>query len=296
MKKLFIVVLNHNQPADTINCLGSCEGIRINGVGVEVVAVDNGSTDSSVKRIRKEFPDITLLENYRNLGFADGVNKGIKYALDNKADYVFLLNNDAVLAKGCLKRLVERMRRGRNIGIIGPKIYYMQSKLKRIWYAGGKVDKWRFSAGHIGHKEIDEGKFNEEKEIDYVSGAAILVKKEVFEKIGFFNPDYFLYYEDADFCLRARSEGFRVLYHPAAVVYHKASVFHKNPLFHYYMTRNHFLFLEKHASVVVKIREYLRLFLTLVEILAEEPEIRRARLFAIEDYFKRRFGKSERFI
>jgi len=296
MKKLFILILNHNQAADTISCVESVEKEKITGVKIEVVVIDNGSTDNSVLRIRNRFPKLTFFENYRNVGFAEGVNRGIEYALENKGDYVFLLNNDAVLTGGALRKLVERMRAGRKIGIIGPKIYYMQSKIKRIWFAGGEVDKKRFTAGHVGVQEEDEGQYDKESDTDYITGAAMLIKREVFEKIGLFNSNFFLYYEDADFCLRARADEFRVIYFPKALVYHEVSVFHQEPLFHYYMTRNHLLFLEKHAPIYNKIRELVRMPLTLFEIFNETPAIRKFRFYGVVDFFRRRFGKCERII
>lgn len=299
MKELFVIILNHNQAADTIVSIESVEKQRVDGVRVKTLIIDNGSTDSSLRKIKglkKGFSNLTVLENYRNLGFAEGVNRGIEYALKKEADYIFLLNNDALLGSRALAKLVDRARKRKKAGIIGPKIYYYQSKIKRIWFAGGKIDRRRFTAGHIGYQEEDIGRYDKETETDYVTGAAMLIKRSVFEKIGLFDPSYFLYYEDVDFCLRANAEGFRLIYYPKAVVYHKISVFHKDPFYCYYMTRNHFLFLEKHAPLFIKIREILRLPITLLEIAAEKPEIKKFRIYGLMDYFKRQFGKCERLV
>ncbi|HEX6792191.1 MAG TPA: glycosyltransferase family 2 protein, partial [Candidatus Krumholzibacteria bacterium] len=114
------------------------------------------------------------------------------------------------------------MRDAPDIGIVAPKIYYAEPR-DRIWFAGGEISLWRGTARHIGIRETDRGQYDRERDIDYASGCAMLVRREVFEKAGELDPGYRAYFEDADFCLRARAAGFRIRYAPAAKVWHRIS-------------------------------------------------------------------------
>lgn len=226
MKKVFIIVLNFNGKKDTLECLQSLKKS-------EVIVVDNGSTDGSVRAIRDKFPEIKILENKKNLGFAKGNNVGIRYALNQGADYIILLNNDTIVEINTLVRLIEVASSNNRIGILGPKIYFAkgfefhQGRYKKnelgkvIWYAGGLID-WRNVLGvHRGVDEVDEGQYDKQEEVEFVSGCCMFIKREVFKKIGLLDERFFLYFEDLDFCLRAKKVGFRIVYVPEAVIWHK---------------------------------------------------------------------------
>ncbi len=251
--KVFIIILNWNGKEDTIECIESVKLLRY--PNFEIVIVDNGSTDSSEDVIKNKYPYIKLIQTGDNLGYAEGNNIGIRYAMEKDADYVFLLNNDTIVEKDALDNLVDYAEKKSMIGIVGPKIllYHDQNV---IWFAGGIID---FFSGlsHKGGGKKDDGTFDEIQETDYITGCALLIKSDVINKIGLMDRNYFLLFEEADWCLRARNSGFKLFYVPTARVYHKCSVsFGKidkqystsAPLWIYYYVRNNFLFIKKNYS------------------------------------------------
>lgn len=227
-----------------------------------------------------------VIENKSNLGYAGGHNVGIRYALGRGAEYVLILNPDIDLHKNCVEEMLKTFKNNHNIGIVGPKILDQDGK---IWALGGKLDKKRYTAGLIGYGQKDSNN-NRIIEPDFVSGTAMLVKKEVFEKIGLFREDYFLYYEDVDFCLRAKKAGFRLAINPKAKITHYASstVGKNSPFMQYYMARNHLMLVERFGPLSVQIRELLRLPKTLYD-----ARLKKYELLGIRDYFLRRFGKND---
>ena len=257
MEKVFIIVLNYNGGQAIKECLESVMLLDKRGIDLNVVVVDNGSTDKSVERV-KEFTSsrVKLIENKKNLGFAGGNNVGLRWALKNGADWVMLLNNDTELAKKCLVRLIELGRKKRKAFILGPKIYFAsgyefhcerytkEERGKVIWYAGGRIDWGNMIASHQGVDEIDRGQHDQIRETEFISGCAMMIKRKVLENIGLLDEKYFLYYEDADFCQRAKQAGFKMIFVPAAKVWHKNLGTGRtgSELQDYYLTRNRLLF------------------------------------------------------
>ncbi len=211
--KVAIIILNYNGKKDTIECLESLQKIYQKAAKASVIVVDNGSSDESVEEIRRSFPEVDLIANKKNLGFSEGNNIGIKQALKKGSDYILLLNNDTVIAPSLIEELLKASQKTKS-EIVSPKIYfapgyefhktrYKNKDLgKVIWYAGGKIDWKNVLTSHRGVDSVDIGQFDEEKETDFATGCAMLVKREVFNKIGFFDPVYFAYFEDADFSQR----------------------------------------------------------------------------------------------
>ena len=205
----------------TLECLESLAAIRYENAAV--ILVDNASTDGTADAVRKAYGGrVAVIENPENLGFARGNNVGIRRALDEGADFVLLLNNDTVVDPALVDSLVAVIAGSKDIGIVGPKIYYA-SQPDRIWFAGGEVLLSRGLSRHIGIRERDTGRHDSVRDVDYVTGCALLARREVFEKIGYLDPVFAAYYEDTDFCMRARRAGFRVVYAPAGKVWHKIS-------------------------------------------------------------------------
>ncbi len=218
--KVSIIILVYNNYIDTKECLESLANITYQNY--EVILVDNGSTDGSGKKLEQEYPEHTYIFNEDNLGFAGGVNCGIRYSMTKNADYVFLLNNDAIVDKGFLEPLVSIAGKNSSIGIVGSKIYYY-SRPRIINFAGGKIDLWRGITPHIGSGELDRGQYEKPTEEDFQDGCAMLIKKEVINKIGLFDTIYFLYSEEVDFCYRAKKAGYKILNVPQSRVWHKIS-------------------------------------------------------------------------
>ena len=250
--KVFIIILNWNGLKDTLECLESV--FKLDYPNFEVIVVDNGSTDNSVEVIRKAYPQVILIENKKNLGYAEGNNVGIRYALKHGADYVWLLNNDTVVDADALKNLVKVAEKNENVGILGSKIYYYD-KPNIICFAGATIDWEKGTSPHIGDGEIDKGQYDAIKEVDRVTGCSMLVKKEVCETIGLLDENFFLYVEEVDWCVRAKKAGFKCMIVPDSKVYHKISIsvkkisnFYKT----YYMNRNFLYLIKKNHSFPIR--------------------------------------------
>lgn len=188
----------------------------------EVILIDNAS-EKKPPELTDEFSGlkITQIFNEENLGFAGGNNQGIRLALKKGADYVLLLNNDTVVEPDFLKKMVEAAEEEETAGIVGPLILF--DGKKTIWSAGGRISRCFTRGELIGYKEKNEGQYRFVEQVDYISGTCLLIKTEFIRRIGLISEDYFLYYEDTDWCLRAKAVGGRCLLAPQAVIYHKAS-------------------------------------------------------------------------
>ena len=235
--KVSLIILNFKVKDLALKCLESVKKSNYSELGI--ILVDNGSNDGIEEDI-KELKGVDFIQTGKNLGYSGGNNIGIKRALKSGADYIFILNPDTTIEKDCIKNLVDGIEKYK-AEITGPKIYFEGTK--KIWYAGGIFDKENVIGKHRGVDEVDSGKYDSPEETDFVTGASLFVKREVFEKIGLFDEKYFLYYEDADFCERAKRAGFNVVYIPDAVVYHEnaASAELGSPLQDYYISRNRLL-------------------------------------------------------
>lgn len=197
------VVVNWNGGPENLACLAS---LREQGAELErVYFVDNASTSGSFADVPREFPEVVVLENERNVGYGGGNNRGIYAALEQGFDAVLVVNNDVTFPPGTLAPLVRELEQP-GVGIVGPRVLFAGSD--RIWAAGGSLT-WRQNLTTlIGQNEPDGPRWRRTVDVDYVTGCSMLVRREVFEKIGTFDADYFAYTEDVDFCLRARKAGF----------------------------------------------------------------------------------------
>lgn len=258
-----IIVLNWNGGETTLSCLGSLA--RLDYPAFEVVVVDNGSTDGSVHAIGERFPEVILIENEKNLGFTGGNNVGLSRALAVGLDYALLLNNDTEVAPDLLHLLIEAFEADPVIGIAGPTIYYYNQP-DVIWSAGGAIDWRQGRTRMVGLDEREVGQFGQEpREVDFVTGCALLVKRTVLEKVGLLDERFFAYYEETEWCVRARRAGFKSVHVPRAHIWHKISPVTQadSPRVHYYMTRNRLLFLKVTEAGVgawlhTVLAEYLR--------------------------------------
>ncbi len=241
MKKVAVVILNYRVADLTVESILSVK--KSTYKNIKIIVVDNNSEDNIGEKL-KDFPEVEFIPSKENLGYSGGNNLGIKKALADGADYIFILNSDATVSSGAIDHLVTAAEEGMG-DVLGPKILFPESKV--IWYAGGGFDKENVLGKHRGVDEKDEGQYNKVEGTDYVTGAALFVKREVFEKIGLLDEKYFRDYEDSDFWLRASRAGFKVLFVPKALVYHEnaQSTGLGSPLQDYYITRNRMLFAAK---------------------------------------------------
>jgi GT2 family glycosyltransferase len=218
---VYIILVNWNGKAVTLDCLDSLATISYRNF--KVLVVDNASNDGSVQAIKAHHPEAVVLEQRENLRFAGGNNVGMKYALEQEAEFLCFLNNDTTVDRDFLNHLVARMQSDKMIGMASPKIYYHDDP-NRIWFAGGEMSMWTGTMKHTGIREIDRGQHDASREIDYATGCCILTTREVVEKAGMLDASYFMYAEDADWSMRVRRAGYRIVYEPKAKVWHKLSV------------------------------------------------------------------------
>ena len=216
--KVYIIILNWNGLEDTLECLESV--FELSYPKFEVLVVDNGSTDDSVAVIRKAYRGVILIENKENLGYTGGNNIGMRYALNNGADYVWLLNNDTVVEIDTLSKLVDRGESSPEIGLISPIIYYYDEPHK-IQSLGSYVDWKSFEFFTIKSREQLS---NEIVRKDmFLWGTALLIKRSVIDSVGYLSEKYFAYQEDAEYSIRAAKSGYRNVIENRARVYHKNS-------------------------------------------------------------------------
>ena len=223
MKTVWIVVLNWNGLADTRALLPTLAACRLpEGWQARTLVVDNGSTDGSVETLRREFPDIELLPLPENRRFAGGNNPGIQQALERGATAIMLLNNDTKADPGLLEHLLLALEQDPAAGAAAPLIYF-GAPTQRIWYAGGRCNPSLGLTSHRGIRELDEGQYRVAEETGYLTGCCLVAWRTVWEKVGLLDEQYFIYAEDADWSLRARRVGYRLLFVPTARLWHEVS-------------------------------------------------------------------------
>ena len=240
------VILNTNRRDDTLECLASLQQSTYQNQ--HSLVLDNHSTDGSVEAIRHAFPTVQVIELTDNLGYAGNNNVGIQAAMDQHADWIFILNEDTILETDCLENLVRLGESDSQIGMVGPMVYH-HDEPNMIQSAGGHVNRY-WIATHDGQDELDRGQFAEPRSVDWLTGCSILVRRAVIEQVGMFDARFFIYAEEEEWCLRAKKAGWRLMHVPQAKLWHKGVKrdYNPKPSVIYYMTRNHFLLLAKHRA------------------------------------------------
>ena len=245
-KKLSIILLNYNGYEDTINCVKSIQKSK-NLKNYDIIVVDNKSPDDSLKYLRK-VKDIILIESPSNDGFACGNNIGIKYALEHNSDYILLLNNDTEVDENAISIMLDKISNDDSLGIVECRIMYYSEKNK-INYFGGHVDFTSCLAVHHHlNKEYKEGMEEKFFYTDFITGCSLMIKREVFEKVGLLPEEYFMYYEDTDFCVNVVDNGYKLGVCSDSVIYHKVSSSsggQASPFSTKWATRNRILFMKK---------------------------------------------------
>ena len=240
------IILNTNRREDTLECLQSLK--KSSYARHKVLVMDNSSTDGSLESIRSSYPDIRIIQLEQNLGYAGNNNVGIHAALEMGADWVFILNEDVVLDDDTIAQLIAEAEKDELIGVLGPLVYHYDDPI--IIQSAGGILTTDWSAHHRGENLRDDGQFTIPEEVDWISGCAILVRKEAIELIGGLDERFFYYWEETEWCTRARLSGWKVLNVPAAKLWHKGvqQNYQPSPNITYYWTRNWLLFLVKHHA------------------------------------------------
>lgn len=291
--KISIIIPNWNGLGFLPDCLKSLAKVYYGNYRIAVV--DNGSSDGSVDFLKNNFPAVAVIENKINLGFAAACNQGIKYALGKGADYVLLLNNDTVVAPDFLSKMAEAAEAEEKIGLVGAKIYYFDQP-EKIWFAGGKFIRWRASGKHLSWQKNDHPTLSGTRECDFITGCAVLIKKEVFSQIGFFFEPYFLTVEDLDFSYRAGRAGWKIVTALDAKIWHKVSSSRLGEFSFsngYYGMRNRLHFAKQNGNwlgifVFVVLVTPLR---TIQWLIQGKFKMLKGMLFGLRDFFRGRLGE-----
>lgn len=306
MPHVAIIILNWNNPDDTLACLRSVTALDYPADHCRVIVVDNGSTDDSVVRILAAHPDIVLIQNRANVGYAEGNNVGIQYALDLPIDYMLILNNDVEVRSDFLLHLIVEAETDPAIGIVGPKMYFVEPS--DMIFAAGSLVKWDEGTIHhrgIWQRESEVGPLfaDTPEDVDFIVGCGVLFRKEVMDAIGGLESRYYLNFEDVDICIRAKRAGYRVRYVPQAILYHKvsATLGQGSPQNTYYMTRNALLFFGSHlagwrryralGSIIARNLGHIAAWYLLPKYRDTARTKRLANLLALRDAVLGRFGR-----
>jgi GT2 family glycosyltransferase len=251
-KKVSIITVNFNHSYLTDDLIGS-----INEFGgydnLEVIVVDNGSTENPVPQWVTKYPNIQFIRSEKNLGFAGGNNLGLSRAT---GEYLFFVNNDTIFTDGLIHTLVDTLERNPSVGVVSPKLLYFDDP-GMLQYAGyTPMNYYTARNSCIGQYERDHGQYDDlVGETGFAHGAAMMVKREAIDKAGTMAEHFFLYYEELDWCDRIKKEGFAVWVNMKATIYHKESISvgKKSALKEYFMNRNRLLFTRRNAPLPAKL-------------------------------------------
>ena len=237
-----IITVNYNHSEVALEMIESLN--KISYPNIEVIVVDNCSPDDDPKIIKRKYPNVILVENPINYGFAAGNNYGLMRA---RGEYVMLLNNDTVVTENFIEPLLDKLEQNPGIAAVSPKIRYFHTP-DTIQYAGyTEINPITMRNFSIGFNQKDKGQYDEDRETAYAHGAAMMIPMEVIKKIGLMSYIFFLYYEEADWCARIKQAGYKIFYVHDSLVYHRESIStgRLSALKIYYLNRNRIVFMRR---------------------------------------------------
>jgi len=296
--KTALIIVHYKNVSDTLECLTSVFKAKIpKNVEFTVYLVDNSQSKELEEKVRKDFSKVKLTTTPQNLGFAEGNNVGLRLALEDKQDILILLNNDTTIASNFFKRVISSPITKPEVGIVGGLIYFakgfeFKNKYKKeelgkvVWYGGGQIDWDNVLASHVDVDEVDRGQYKKTTETDFITGALLITRRDVLEKVGLLNKKYFLYLEDVDLNIRVKKAGFKLIFDPNIKIWHKVAQGSAigSSQNDYFITRNRLLFGIRYAKLKTKLallREAIK------KLFIGTP----AQKTAIKDFFIGNFGK-----
>jgi GT2 family glycosyltransferase len=293
-----IVTLNWNGLADTLECLESID--RLTYTNVKAIVVDNASDNNEADTIQNAFPDAIVLKQSENLGFCGGCNAGVKYALENNADFVMLLNNDTLVSPDLIQNLLDGIEGIENVGAVSPLIMYYPAT-DRIWFSKAEwlPERATFSLSPGDH-EIEELQDKIPYPTQFACGCCLLAPANVFRSQGVLDERYFAFYDEAEWCARIRRNGFESYVVPSATIYHKVSRSTPSRVAAYLMARNRLLWMKENLPMRERwrsnrffIKDVLGCLANLMHLTKEHNPrpYSRAVLLGYRDYFLRKFYK-----
>jgi Predicted glycosyltransferases len=250
--KVYIIVLNYNAYKETLACIDSIRTITY--PDYEVVVVDNNSTDGSTNILKEALSDCIFIGSDKNNGYAGGNNLGIQHAMDMGAECICLLNNDVEVERAFLEPLIDDLLKNENIAMSGPCIcdYSDRNKIQAM---GANINLYTgLAQGKYKGKAYDKLQ-NKIIEVDYLGGACFVFKAAVVKKIGLIPENYFLFFEETEFCLKAKRQGYRLICNSYSRVYHKGSttISKFKGLGYYFLNRNRVVFMRRNANLMEKV-------------------------------------------
>lgn len=281
--KVGIVLVNYNGEKFQNNCIKTIKNMTYKNY--ETIVVDNDSKDNSVKLLREEYPDVKIIETGENCGVAKGNNIGIKAALEDNCEYILLLNNDTEVDKEMLSRMIDKANEKT---MVTCKMYYYEPE-NVIWCAGGKINWGKATTTHFGENEVDIGQHEKSRFVEYTPTCCLLIHKDIFLKIGLMDEDYFMYYDDTDFLVRANNYGYRVWYESGAKLWHKVSASSggaESKINIYYGNRNRLYFINKFYKFKLNVLSfyYLTRFIKYIKYSVKSKELGRILIKSVSDY------------
>lgn len=289
--RVCIILVNYNGTTDTIECVKSL--LHITYSEYKIIVIDNGSTEKLEVMEHEILQDerVIVIDIDNNLGFAGGNNYAIDYCKKMyDPEFYLLLNNDTVVKENFLLELVTTAHNWSNIGIVTGKIYLF-SKPDEFWYAGGALDLNTGWTSHFGAKEKDNGQYDVDREVTFASGCLWLLPRDTIESIGLMRTEYFLYYEDADYCYRVSEKGKKIVYCHNSAIFHKVNGSTKkiSDSERYYMVRNGLYFTELYVGKKMRVK-LLHLWQYTKDVLKKRMRIKTF-IRAYLDYKRHSFGK-----
>ncbi len=253
---VYIILVNYNGAQDTLACVESL--MAVEEPAFRIVVVDNGSTDDSCEILKRENQKrYIFLQADTNEGFAAGNNVGIRYAMQEGASFVVLLNNDTIVEPDFLHELVKACGRDRN-RVSTCRIFYEKDR-ESVWYAGGAYNLKNGRTEHFHFGEKDGTEDFRTRRVTFISGCCMCLPVDVLEKVGLLDEEYFLYEEDTDYCIRLRRVGVAMAYTPRGIIFHKvsASANQKSELSQYYLLRNKYLLIRKQYQGAERVQPFV---------------------------------------
>ena len=297
MYHITIVLLHYKAYLQLEKSLERLQEIEIpKNTKIQVVVVDNDSNKESLSKIEKRFPPTIFLSQRENVGVPAGFNYGYRYAYNNGADFIMMLSPDLLMEKDVISKLLDAMIQDPQIGIASTKML-LRTRPPRIFFVAGVLDKRRKSAKHVGLNEIDKGQYDNVVETEFVN-CPLLIRREVFKKVGYFRPEFFMYYEDIDWHLRIRRAGFKLVCVKDAISWNmqpdkRDKVY---PIKEYYNARNLLYFVTWNFSIKTRVvaymytfKEAIALFVNILE--NKESEKAYCKLLGMYDFLRGKKGK-----
>lgn len=279
MSRTAVLTVHYNSIEDTKRCADSLSVLRDIPL---LVVVDNSSQESNVENALVGYPNLEIIRSGENLGFGRGNNLGIRWILSNTdCEFIFLLNNDAIVKPDTIALLEEAMDAFPEAGIVSPRIVFMENP-NLLWYGGGSINWYRGKGkvpGYLGPADTKSARTH--REVTFISGCAMFIRRTVLEQVGGFDPRFFMYEEDLELCLRVQKAGWTLRYVPEGKVLHKVQGSQREkgnqflpaehprnpnlPFFMYYMMKNELLNMNMHAKGMNALRFWLGfpLFMTI---------------------------------